>query len=161
LRIVLQRVSGAQVKIENKVHGKIGKGLVLLIGVADTDAEEDVTYCVNKCADMRIFEDEKGKMNLSVLDVEGEILAISQFTLLGNTRNGRRPSFIDAANPQKGNDFYELFIKLLKDKNLKVETGVFGAMMDVELTNSGPVTIIVDSKLDRTESRRGNIRQHE
>ena len=161
MRIVLQRVSGAQVTIENKVHGKIDKGLVLLIGVADADTEEDVTYCVNKCAEMRIFEDENDKMNLSVLDVEGEILAISQFTLLGNTRKGRRPSFIDAANPQKGNDFYELFIKLLKDKNIKVETGVFGAMMDVELTNSGPVTIIVDSNLDRIESRRGNIRQHE
>ncbi len=161
MRIVLQRVSGAQVTIENKVHGKIDKGLVLLIGVADADVEEDVTYCANKCTDMRIFEDENDKMNLSVLDVEGEILAISQFTLLGNTRKGRRPSFIDAANPQKGNDFYELFIKLLKDKNIKVETGVFGAMMDVELTNSGPVTIIVDSNLDRIESRRGNIRQHE
>ena len=161
MRIVLQRVSGAKVIIDNNVHGKIGKGLVLLIGVAEADSEEDVTYCVNKCVNMRIFEDENDKMNLSVLDVEGEILAISQFTLLGNTRKGRRPSFIDAANPQKGNDFYELFIKLLKDKNIKVETGVFGAMMDVELTNSGPVTIIVDSKLNRTESRRGNIRQNE
>jgi D-aminoacyl-tRNA deacylase len=161
LRVVLQRVSGAQVTIENKVHGKIRNGLLLLVGVAEVDTEEDVNYCVNKCADLRIFEDENDKMNLSVSDVGGEILAISQFSLLGNTRKGRRPSFIEAANPQKGNDFYELFIKLLKDKNIKVETGVFGAMMDVELTNSGPVTIIVDSKLDRAESRRGNIRQHE
>ena len=161
MRVVLQRVSGAQVTIENKVHGKIGKGLLLLVGVAEVDTEEDVNYCVNKCADMRIFEDENDKMNLSVLDVGGEILAISQFTLLGNTRKGRRPSFIEAADPQKGNDFYELFIKLSKEKKIKVETGIFGAMMDVELTNNGPVTIIVDSKLDRAESRRGNIRQHE
>ena len=161
MRVVLQRVSGARVTIDKNVRGKIGKGLVLLIGVAEVDTEEDVTYCVNKCADMRIFEDENDKMNLSLMDVGGEILAISQFTLLGNTRKGRRPSFIEAADPQKGNDFYELFIKLLKEKNIKVETGVFGAMMDVELTNSGPVTIIIDSKLDRVESRRGNIRQHE
>ena len=161
MRVVLQRVSSAKVTIDNKVHGKIGKGLVLLIGVADRDTEEDVTYCVNKCAGMRIFEDENDKMNLSLLDIRGEILAISQFTLLGNTRKGRRPSFIEAADPQKGNDFYELFIKLSKEKNIKVETGVFGAMMDVKLTNRGPVTIIIDSKLDRIESRRGNIRQHE
>ena len=161
MRIVLQRVAKAKVSINNEVVGEIGRGLVLLIGVAENDSEEDVEYCVNKCAEMRIFEDENEKMNLSVSDVGGEILAISQFTLLGNTRKGRRPSFIEAANPQKGNDFYKLFIKFLKQKKLKVETGKFGAMMDVELINSGPVTIIVDSKLDRMESRRGNIRQHE
>ena len=161
MRVVLQRVSGAKVTIDNKVHGEIAKGLVLLIGVANEDTEEDITYCVNKCSEMRIFEDENDKMNLSLMDVGGAVLAISQFTLLGNTRKGRRPSFIEAANPQKGNDFYEIFIKLLKEKNIKVETGIFGAMMDVELTNSGPVTIIVDSKLDRLESRRGNIRQQE
>jgi D-tyrosyl-tRNA(Tyr) deacylase len=159
--VVLQRVSNAKVTIDKMVHGKIRKGLVLLIGVANVDTEEDVNYCVNKCVDMRIFEDENNKMNRSVLDVQGEILVISQFTLLGNTRKGRRPSFIDAADPQKGNDFYELFIKFLKDKNIKVESGKFGAMMDVELTNSGPVTIIVDSNLDRIESRRGNIKDHE
>ena len=109
--MVLQRVSNARVIIDNKVHGKISKGLVLLIGVANTDTEEDVNYCVNKCVDMRIFENENNKMNRSVLEVKGEILVISQFTLLGNTRKGRRPSFINAAVPQKGNDFYELFIK--------------------------------------------------
>lgn len=161
MRIVLQRVSGAQVTVDGKVYGKIEKGLVLLIGVANIDTEEDVTYCANKCAEMRIFQDENDKMNRSILEEQGEILAISQFTLLGNTRKGRRPSFIEAAQPQKGNEFYELFIKLLKDKNIKVETGVFGAMMDVELVNSGPVTIIVDSKLDRIESRRGNTKHHE
>lgn len=161
MRVVLQRVSSAKVTINNKVNGKIGKGLVLLIGVAENDKEEDIEYCASKCVDMRIFEDENEKMNLSLLDVGGEVLAISQFTLLGNTRKGRRPSFIEAANPQKGNDFYELFIKLLKEKMLNVETGIFGAMMDVELINSGPVTIIIDSKLDRVESRRGNIKQNE
>lgn len=161
MRVVLQRVSGAQVTVDGKIYGKIGKGLVLLIGVANMDSEEDVTYCVYKCAEMRIFQDENDKMNLSVLDEQGEILAISQFTLLGNTRKGRRPSFIEAADPQKGNEFYELFVKLLKDKNIKVETGVFGTMMDVELINSGPVTIIIDSKLDRVESRKGNTKHHE
>jgi len=157
---VLQRVSSAQVTIDEKVYGKIGNGLVLLIGVSNTDTEKDVTYCVNKCAEMRIFLDENDKMNRSVLEEQGEILAISQFTLLGNTRKGRRPSFIYAADPEKGNEFYELFIKLLRDKNIKVETGIFGAMMDVELTNTGPVTIIVDSILDRMESRRGNIKDN-
>lgn len=161
MRVVIQRVTEACVTINNEVYGKISKGLVLLIGVAEYDSKDDVSYCVNKCAEMRIFEDNNEKMNLSLLDVAGEILAISQFTLLGNTRRGRRPSFIEAANPQKGNDLYQLFIKLLKQKNIKVETGVFGAMMNVQLTNSGPVTIIVDSKSDRLKSRRGNISKNE
>ena len=161
MRVVIQRVSEARVTIEKQEQRKIGKGLVLLIGIAENDSKEDVEYCANKCSDIRIFEDQDHKMNLSITDVGGEILAISQFTLLGNTRKGRRPSFIEAANPEKGNEFYELFVKLLKRKQLKVETGIFGAMMDVELINNGPVTIIIDSKLDRLESRRGNIRKHE
>ena len=161
MRVVVKRVSEASVKVDGKITGKIGRGLMLLIGIAREDELKDIDFIAEKCVNLRIFEDEDGKMNRSLLDVGGEILAISQFTLLGNTRKGRRPSFIEAADPQKGNDFYELFIKLLKEKNIKVETGVFGAMMDVELTNNGPVTIIVDSKLDRIESRRGNIKQHE
>lgn len=161
MRVVLQRVSKALVKIDGNELGKIEKGLVLLIGVSKNDTEEDVNYCVNKCVDMRIFQDENDKMNLSLIDVAGKILAISQFTLLGNTRKGRRPSFIEAADPEKGNKLYEFFIKLLKAKNISVKTGKFGAMMDVELTNSGPVTIIIDSKFDRMESRRGNIKNYE
>ncbi len=156
MKIVLQRVSRAKVTIDGQVTGEIGKGLLLLVGVADDDAEDDAKYCAQKCAEMRIFQDENDKMNRSVLEENGEILAISQFTLLANTRKGRRPSFIGAADPEKGNELYEQFVNYLKEKDINVATGRFGAMMDVELVNAGPVTIILDSKLDRMESRRGN-----
>ncbi len=146
VRVVLQRVSRAKVTIKGKITGQIGSGLVLLIGVAEEDTDDDVRYCAQKCVDMRIFQDENEKMNRSLKDINGEILAISQFTLLGNTRKGRRPSFINAANPQKGEKLYQKFVKLLKDENINVATGKFGAMMDVELVNAGPVTIILDSK---------------
>lgn len=159
MKVVLQRVSRAKVTIEGKITGEIGKGLVLLIGVAEEDTEDDVKYCAQKCADMRIFEDENEKMNRSVKDVNGEILAISQFTLLGNTRKGRRPSFIKAANPQKGEKLYQKFVNLLEEENINVATGEFGAMMDVELVNAGPVTIILDSISDRMENRKGIIKE--
>ena len=159
MKVVIQRVSRAQVSINGEVTGKINKGLVLLIGIAEDDTEEDIKYCSQKCADLRIFEDEDGKMNRSVLEERGEILAISQFTLLGNTRKGRRPSFIKAADTQKGNEYHRKFINILKEKDLNVAEGKFGAIMDVELVNAGPVTIILDSKLDRSESRRGNIKE--
>ena len=146
MKVVVQRVSSAAVTVNDKEVGKIGNGLLLLIGIAETDSETDVEFVANKCSELRIFQDEDGKMNRSVLDVGGEILAISQFTLLGDTRKGRRPSFINAANPEKAEKFYNIFNQILTNKGLHVETGIFGAMMDVNLTNTGPVTLIIDSK---------------
>jgi len=146
MRVVVQRVSKASVKVDGKITGKITRGLMLLIGIAREDELKDIDFITEKCVNLRIFEDEDGKMNRSLLDVGGEILAISQFTLLGNTSKGRRPSFIEAAGPEKGDEFYNLFIQKLKSFNVKTETGIFGAMMDVELINSGPVTLIIDSK---------------
>lgn len=146
MRIVVQRVKSAAVTVEQKEVGKIGPGLLLLVGVAESDTINDVEFVANKCSDLRIFQDKQGLMNLSVCDVNGEILSISQFTLLGDTRKGRRPSFINAAKPDKAEEFYNYFNQVLREKGLIVETGIFGAMMDVELINAGPVTIIVDSK---------------
>lgn len=146
MKVVVQRVKKASVSVDGQVVGQIGKGLMLLIGVAQEDTEADVEFVADKCVNLRIFEDEQGKMNRSLLEVGGEILAISQFTLLGDTRKGRRPSFIQAADPQKGNEFYQKFIERLRSHGVKVETGIFGAMMDVELLNYGPVTLIVESK---------------
>jgi D-tyrosyl-tRNA(Tyr) deacylase len=143
---VVQRVRSASVRVNNKIEGKIGHGLLLLIGVSGTDAKSDIDFVANKCAELRIFPDNEGKMNRSVLDVGGEILSISQFTLLGDTRKGRRPSFIKAAKPELAEDYYYYFNQILTQKGLHVETGVFGAMMDVELINAGPVTLIIDSK---------------
>ncbi|APF19537.1 D-tyrosyl-tRNA(Tyr) deacylase [Caldithrix abyssi DSM 13497] len=146
MKVVVQRVKQASVKVDGKTVGQIGKGLLLLIGVDQKDDQEDIAFVADKCVNLRIFEDEQGKMNRSLLEVGGEILAISQFTLLGDTRKGRRPSFINAADPQKGNAFYQKFIERLREHGVKVETGIFGAMMDVELLNYGPVTLIVESK---------------
>jgi D-tyrosyl-tRNA(Tyr) deacylase len=145
VRVVVQRVKSASVTIEHKVEGKIDAGLMILVGVAETDSEEEVMYIANKCAHLRIFEDEQGKMNTSLLETGGSILAISQFTLLADTRKGRRPSFIKAAAPDKGNTLYLRFVRALKEMGIHVETGIFGAMMDVELINNGPVTIIIDT----------------
>jgi D-tyrosyl-tRNA(Tyr) deacylase len=146
MRVVAQRVSQAQVTVAGKTVGEIGRGLVLLIGVAESDEEADVDFVADKCVNLRIFEDEAGKMNRSLQDAGGAILAISQFTLLGDTRYGRRPSFIAAARPEKGQAFYEKFIARLRLYNISVQCGIFGAMMDVHLVNQGPVTLIVDSK---------------
>jgi D-tyrosyl-tRNA(Tyr) deacylase len=147
LRVVVQRVREADVSVEKKIIGKIGVGCVLLIGVAASDTEDDVRYVADKCATLRIFPDEHNKLNRSLIDVHGEILAISQFTLLGNVSRGRRPSFVDAADPEKGEKFYELFIEHLRvEHGLHVETGLFGAMMDIRLINDGPVTLVIDSK---------------
>lgn len=146
MKIVVQRVSQASVKVDGKIVGKIGRGLMLLIGIAQEDDLKDIDFTAEKCVNLRIFEDEEGKMNRSLLDVGGEILAISQFTLLGDTRKGRRPSFIKAAAPEKGEHFYNLFIEKLKSFNIKTAAGIFGAMMDVELINYGPVTLIIESK---------------
>ncbi len=146
MRVVVQRVNSASVKVDKNEVGKIGLGLLLLVGVAESDSLNDVEFVANKCSDLRIFQDDEGRMNRSVQEVGGEILAISQFTLLGDTRKGRRPSFIKAARPEKAEEYYNYFNQILREKGLVVKTGIFGAMMDVELINAGPVTIIVDSK---------------
>ncbi len=146
MRIVIQRVSEAEVKIDGKTTGKAGKGLLLLVGFAIDDSITDIEYLVEKVLNLRIFEDEKGKMNLSVLDINGDILSVSQFTLYGDIRKGRRPSFTQAAEPEKANSFYEKFNEELKESGLNVETGVFGGDMKVSLLNDGPVTILLDSK---------------
>ena len=144
--VVVQRVHSASVSVDNQTVGEIGNGLLLLAGIAATDQTKDVEYVANKCAQLRIFQDDQGKLNRSVIDVRGEVLAISQFTLLGDTKKGRRPSFISAADPEKGKNFYDYFVECLRAQGLHVETGIFGAMMDVSLVNAGPVTLIVESK---------------
>lgn len=146
MRVVVQRSKAAKVTVEGKVVGRITKGLVLLVGVTHEDKEEDAAYLAEKIANLRIFEDEAEKMNLSLLDVDGEILSVSQFTLYGDCRKGRRPNFMEAAKPEYANVIYESFNAMLRDKGIHVETGRFGAMMDVELINDGPVTLIVESK---------------
>ncbi len=145
MKVVVQRVSRSQVAIDGNVVGKIGMGLTILLGVSEGDTEDDAVYLAEKCVNLRIFNDEKGKMNLSVLEVEGELLSISQFTLYGDTRKGRRPSFIKAAPPELGEKLYDYFNDCLRKSGLNVETGEFGAMMDVNICNEGPVTIIIDS----------------
>jgi len=146
MRAVVQRVSRAKVTVDGKVTGEIGQGVLLLLGVAETDTEDDVRYLVDKTLNLRIFEDSEGKMNLSLLDIEGGLLVVSQFTVYGDTRRGRRPSFIDAAPPERANELYELFVSESRKQVSKVATGVFQAMMDVELVNDGPVTILIDSE---------------
>lgn len=146
MRVVVQRSKEAKVTVDGSVVGKIDKGLVLLVGVTHEDEEEDAVYLADKVANLRIFEDEEEKMNFSLLDVGGEILSVSQFTLYGDCRKGRRPNFMDAARPEHAEQIYEGFNRILRDKGIKVETGKFGAMMDVQLTNDGPVTLILESK---------------
>lgn len=146
MRVVLQRVTSATVKIDGAVTGEIGPGLVLLLGIAKGDGPEDVEYVVNKCAGLRIFGDDQGKMNRSLLDVGGEVLAISQFTLFGDTRKGRRPSFESAAPPERAEPLYELAVERLREQGIRVATGRFGAFMEVSLVNDGPVTLTVESR---------------
>lgn len=146
MRIVIQRVSNAQVQVDGQVTGKAGKGLLILVGFAPDDNIEDIEYLVQKVLNLRIFEDDMGKMNLSVLEIGGDILSVSQFTLYGDVRKGRRPSFTQAAEPERANEFYEIFNKKLGESGLNIETGVFGGDMKVSLVNDGPVTILLDSK---------------
>lgn len=146
MKVVVQRSKAAQVTVDGTVVGKINKGYVLLVGITHEDKEEDAEYLAEKIVHLRIFEDENEKMNLSLLDVGGEILSVSQFTLYGDCRKGRRPNFMEAAKPEYAKKIYEQFNSFLRAKGIKVETGKFGAMMDVQLTNDGPVTLIVESK---------------
>jgi D-tyrosyl-tRNA(Tyr) deacylase len=153
MRAVIQRVSQASVEIDDKVVGRIGNGFVVLLGIMTQDDEKDAEYLATKTANLRIFEDDDGKMNVSLLEIEGEVLVISQFTLYSDTRKGRRPSFIKAAQPEKAEPLYTSYISYLKKFNIKVATGVFGAMMMVNIQNNGPVTIIIDSE-ERHRSRK-------
>lgn len=146
MRIVVQRVSRGKVTVEGQVTGEIGRGFVLLVGVTHEDTMADVDYLVDKVVNLRVFEDEAGKMNLSLLDIGGALLSVSQFTLYGDCRKGRRPNFMDAAKPDFANELYEAFNDKARQLGVQVETGVFGAMMDVELVNDGPVTLLLESK---------------
>lgn len=146
MRVVIQRVSHASVKVNQQIIGEINHGLLLLVGVTHDDTSKDVDFLVKKILNMRIFEDENGKMNLSLLQMGYDILSISQFTLYANPYSGNRPSFIAAAKPEVAKALYEEFNEKLRQHQVRVETGEFGAMMDVELVNEGPVTIILDSK---------------
>jgi len=142
----VQRVKEGSVEIEKKEIGKIEEGVVVLLGVGQKDVEKDAEYLTEKIVNLRIFEDKEGKMNLSVKDVNGQILVISQFTLYGDCKKGRRPSFISAALPDKAEILYDYFVKRIKNYGLKVETGKFQAMMLVKIFNNGPVTILLDSE---------------
>lgn len=147
MRAVIQRVTSSKVSIEGKTVGQIGRGINLLLGISVDDTGEDVKYLAEKAVNLRIFEDEEGKMNRSLLDIGGELLIISQFTLLGNCQRGRRPSFIEAAKPEVAIPLYEQFIQMVASFGVsKVATGVFGADMAVEINNDGPVTILIDTK---------------
>lgn len=146
MRAVIQRVSRASVTLEKRVAGQIGAGLLVLLGVGGLDNPESAAYLAEKIVHLRIFSDEAGKMNLSLLDVGGSALVVSQFTLYGDTRGGRRPSYIQAAPPEEANRLYEEFVRSMRALGVCVETGVFQAHMQVELVNDGPVTILLDSE---------------
>ena len=145
MRAVVQRVSSSRVSVDGDVVGEIGPGLMVLLGVIEGDTHEDMVYTAEKVVNLRIFEDDDGKMNRSLLDTGGELLVVSQFTLAGDCRKGRRPSFISAASPDEGERLYEEFSQHVRDLGVKVANGQFQAMMNVELINHGPVTILVDS----------------
>lgn len=146
MKLILQRTSRASVSVDGKIVGQINHGLLVLIGITHTDTKENADALIKKLINLRVFNDEQGKMNLSIQDVQGEFLVISQFTLYGNAKKGNRPSYVDAAPPDVAIPLYEYFIdSLMVESQLKVETGIFGAMMDVELVNSGPVTLVLES----------------
>ena len=145
MRAVVQRVNKAKVLVDGSTRGSINEGLLVYLGVHADDADKDCEYTVDKIINLRIFEDDNGKMNKSLIDIKGEILVISQFTLFGDTRKGRRPSYNEAAPPEKGNDYYLKAVSMIQDKGIKTETGVFGAKMEVDYINAGPVTILIDS----------------
>lgn len=144
MRVLVQRVTSANVKVDNKVVGEINRGLLLLVGFTQSDTSKEIDYMVDKVINLRIFDDENGVMNKSLLDTKGSILSVSQFTLYADATKGRRPSYINALNGDKAIILYDEFNKKLKEKNVKVETGIFGADMQVELINDGPITIMLE-----------------
>lgn len=144
MKAVIQRVSKASVKVDGNVAGSIGRGVLVLVGFTDSDKDAEIGWVARKLAGMRIFEDDEGKLNRSLLDVHGSALVVSQFTLYADIRKGRRPSFVKAAKPERAKELYERFCELLVAEEIAVEKGVFGAKMDIELINSGPVTIIME-----------------
>ena len=146
MRAVIQRVTDADVTVEGQITGAIKNGFVVLLGVEDEDERKDVEYIADKVAGLRVFEDEEGKMNLSLKDVGGQVLAVSHFTLLGDARKGKRPSFTKAARPEKAKALYDEFVELLKEKEIHTEEGIFQADMLVRINNDGPVTILLDSR---------------
>lgn len=141
---VIQRVSKASVTVENKIIGQINQGLVVLLGVKEGDTEQQIDHLTNKLINLRIFADENGKMNKSLQDINGQVLVVSQFTLYGNCDKGRRPSFEHSEEPERAKELYNIFVQRLKDNNIVVQTGEFGAMMQVEIHNDGPVTFILE-----------------
>src|SRR5713226_1931673 len=146
MRAVVQRVTQARVEVAGEVVGEICAGLLVLLGVAREDARDDADYLAEKINNLRVFDDDQGKMNRSLLETGGAMLAVSQFTLYGDVRRGRRPSYSDAAEPEKANELYQYFVERVRSFGVKVETGVFQAMMKVSLVNDGPVTILLDSR---------------
>jgi D-tyrosyl-tRNA(Tyr) deacylase len=146
MRAVIQRVTESSVSVDGRTIGSIGRGLLILLGVGEGDSKKEADYLAEKIVNLRIFEDQDGKMNRSLLEVGGDILVVSQFTLLGDCRKGRRPSFVQAATPENANNLYEYFVEFTRQRGVRVQTGEFGAMMAVSLVNDGPVTLIVESK---------------
>ncbi len=146
MKVLLQRVKRAEVNVAGKRISHIGKGLLVFLAIEQSDTEKDLDYYADKVLELRIFEDENGKMNLSVLDIHGEILLVSQFTLAASTRKGRRPSFTNAANPEKAEDYYLKFKDRLAQSGLNIQIGKFQEMMEIELVNAGPVTILIDPR---------------
>ena len=144
MKVVVQRVKNAEVKVDGKIVGKIGKGFLVLLGITHSDTKENADFLVKKVCNLRVFEDENEKMNLSLKDVDGELLIVSQFTLYANCNDGNRPSFVDAAKPDIANDLYEYFCSKCNEKGFNVQKGIFGADMKVSLLNDGPVTIIIE-----------------
>ncbi|MFB5087981.1 D-aminoacyl-tRNA deacylase [Psychrobacillus sp. PGGUH221] len=145
MKVLLQRCKNASVTVDGEITGSIGHGYLLLVGITSTDSEKEINYLTDKIAGLRLFEDAEGKMNHSIVETGGSILSVSQFTLYADTRKGRRPSFIDAARPEIAKSLWELFNDKLREKGFVVETGIFGAMMDVTFTNDGPVTIMLEA----------------
>ncbi len=146
MKVLIQRVKTAKVEVAERKLSEIGKGLLILLGVTGTDSEADIQFLVEKIINLRIFEDQAGKMNHSLIDIKGEVLIVSQFTLYADCRKGRRPSFTDAAPPEMAHELYKKFIQKFKETGVKIGEGEFGAMMDVSLVNWGPVTIMLDTK---------------